>query len=186
AERPIALRKRLAYVWAALACIATALIATPLARYFDLANIVMLFLLTVVLVAVKWGRGPAVAAALISVASFDFFFVPPRFSFAVSDIQYLLTFAVMLAVGLITGQMTAGLRYQARIASYREQRARALYEFGRDMSSLLQTEQVVEAATKFIEGTFQAKVAILIPDEQERLQIAGGARGTLNIDVRAA
>jgi len=146
----------------------------------------MLFLLTVVLVAVKWGRGPAVAAALISVASFDFFFVPPRFSFAVSDVQYLLTFAVMLAVGLITGQMTAGLRYQARIASYREQRARALYEFARDMSSLLQTEQVVEAATKFIEGTFQATVAILVPDEQDRLQIAGSAGAALNIDVRAA
>jgi two-component system sensor histidine kinase KdpD len=186
ADFAIRARKRLAYLWTLLACVATALIAIPLLPYFDLANIVMLFLLTVVLVAVKWGRGPAVAAALISVASFDFFFVPPRFSFAVSDVQYLLTFAVMLAVGLITGQMTAGLRYQARIASYREQRARALYEFARDMSSLLQTEQVVEAATKFIEGTFQATVAILVPDEQDRLQIAGSAGAALNIDVRAA
>src|SRR5215831_10471881 len=178
------LRKRLAYLWTLLACVATALVAIPLLPYFDLANIVMLFLLTVVLVAVKWGRGPAVAAALISVASFDFFFVPPRFSFAVSDIQYLLTFAVMLAVGLITGQMTAGLRYQARIASYREQRARALYEFGRDMSSVLQTDQVVEAATKFIESTFQAKVAILIPDEHDRLQQAPRAGGALDIDLQ--
>jgi two-component system sensor histidine kinase KdpD len=186
ADQSTRLRKRLAYLWTLLACIATALIAIPLLPYFDLANIVMLFLLTVVLVAVKFGRGPAVAAALISVASFDFFFVPPRFSFAVSDIQYLLTFAVMLAVGLITGQMTAGLRYQARIASYREQRARALYEFARDMSSLLQTEQVVEAATKFIESTFHAKVAILIPDQQERLQIGGSTGAALNIDVRAA
>ena len=84
------------------------LVATPLLPYFDLANIVMLFLLTVVLVAVKWGRGPAVLAAFVSVATFDFFFVPPRFSFAVSDFQYLLTFAVMLAVALIIGQMTAG------------------------------------------------------------------------------
>ena len=87
-------------------------------------------------------------AAFVSVAGFDFFFVPPRFSFAVSDVQYLLTFAVMLAVALITGQMTAGLRYQARVASYREERARALYEFARDMSSLLQTDQVVEAANE--------------------------------------
>jgi two-component system sensor histidine kinase KdpD len=186
AEQPVRLKKRLAYLWAALACVATALIATPLALYFDLANIVMLFLLTVVLVAVKFGRGPAVAAALISVASFDFFFVPPRFSFAVTDIQYLLTFAVMLAVGLITGQMTAGLRYQARVASYREQRARALYEFARDMSSLLQTDQVVEAATKFIESTFQAKVAILIADDQERLQVPESAGAILGVDMRAA
>ena len=185
-EDPRRYTKRLAYVWTLLACLGTGLVATALRLYFDLANIVMLFLLTVVLVAVKFGRGPAVAAALISVASFDFFFVPPRFSFAVTDVQYLLTFAVMLAVGLITGQMTAGLRYQARIASYREQRARALYEFARDMSSLLQTEQVVEAASKFIESTFRAKVAILIPDDQDRLQQAARATGPLDIDLQVA
>ena len=129
--------KRLRYVWALAACAFTTLVATALLPYFDLANIVMLFLLTVVLVALKFGRGPAVLAAFVSVAAFDFFCVPPRLSFAVSDAQYLLTFAVMLAVALIIGQMTAGLRYQARIASYREERARSLYEFARDLSSLL-------------------------------------------------
>ncbi len=186
AEDPRRVTKRLAYVWTLVSCTVTTLVATPLRLYFDLANIVMLFLLTVVLVAVKFGRGPAVMAALVSVASFDFFFVPPRFSFAVTDIQYLLTFVVMLAVALITGQMTAGLRYQARIASYREERARALYEFARDMSSLLQTEQVVEAATKFIERTFQAKVAILVPDQENRLQLPAAAGFALSIDARAA
>jgi two-component system sensor histidine kinase KdpD len=186
AEDPRRVAKRLGYTWTLVACAATTLVATPLRAYFDLANIVMLFLLTVVLVAVKFGRGPAVMAALVSVASFDFFFVPPRFSFAVHDVQYLLTFVVMLAVALITGQMTAGLRYQARIASYREERARALYEFARDMSSLLQTEQVVEAATKFIASTFQAKIAILIPDEHDRLQVAAGAGPAPSIDLLAA
>ena len=72
--------KRLRYVWAVLACLATTLLATPLVSWFDLANIVMLFLLTVVLVALKWGRGPAVLAAFVSVATFDFFFVSPRLS----------------------------------------------------------------------------------------------------------
>jgi two-component system, OmpR family, sensor histidine kinase KdpD len=171
AEDPRRTAKRLRYLWALMGCIATALIATPLLPYFDLANIVMLFLLTVVLIAVKFGRGPAVLGAFVSVASFDFFFVPPRFSFAVTDAQYLLTLVVMLAIALITGQMTAGLRYQARIASTREERASALYEFARDMSSLLQTDQVVEAANKFIAGTFRANVAILIPDEHDRLQL---------------
>ncbi len=133
---PRRLAKRLNYLWTLLACIATTLLATPLRLYFDLANIVMLFLLVVVLIAVRFGRGPAVLAAFVSVASFDFFFVPPRFSLAVSDVQYLFTFVVMLAVALIIGQMTAGLRYQARVASYREERARVLYEFARDMSSL--------------------------------------------------
>ena len=79
------------------------------------------------LVALRCGRGPAVLAAFLNVAAFDFFFVPPRLSFAVTDVQYLLTFAVMLVVGLIIGQLTAGLRYQARIATHRERpRARAV------------------------------------------------------------
>ena len=145
----------------------------------------MLFLLTVVLVALKWGRGPAVLAAFVSVATFDFFFVPPRFSFAVSDIQYLLTFAVMLAVALIIGQMTAGLRYQARVASYREERARVLYEFAREMSSKLLTADVVESATRIIANTIRAKVAILVPDEQDRIQSAGREQA-LAIDIGAA
>jgi two-component system sensor histidine kinase KdpD len=185
-DDPRRIAKRMGYVWALAACVATSLVATPLLSYLDLANIVMLFLLTIVLVAVRFGRGPAVLAAFASVASFDFFFVPPRFSFAVSDAQYLVTFAVMLTVALITGQMTASLRYQARVASYREERARALYEFARDMSSLLQTDQVVEAATKFIADTFRTKVAILLPDQQDRVEPHDPGGLTLTTDLRVA
>ncbi|MET0440431.1 MAG: DUF4118 domain-containing protein, partial [Casimicrobiaceae bacterium] len=178
--------RRRRFVYAFLACVFTTAAAAPLHAWFDLANIVMLFLFTVVLVAIKLGRGPAVLAAFVSVACFDFFFVPPRFSFAVTDFQYLLTFAVMLAVALITAHMTAGLGYQARIASYREERARSLYEFARDMSSLLQTEDVVDAACKFIANTFRAEVAILLPDAHDRLRAApNGVRGGLVIDEGA-
>jgi two-component system, OmpR family, sensor histidine kinase KdpD len=177
--------KRLRYLLAFGACLATTLVAAPLHNFFDLANIVMLFLLTVVLVAMKLGRGPAVLAAFVSVALFDFFFVPPRFSFAVHDFQYLLTFAVMLAVALITGHMTADLRYQARVASYREERARGLYEFARGMSSLLQTEDVVEAAEKFIASTFRAKVAFLLPDARDQLRVLPGKGHGLAIDIGA-
>jgi two-component system sensor histidine kinase KdpD len=187
APDPRRARKRLNYLWTLLACVATILIATPLHAYFDLANIVMLFLLVVVIVAVKFGRGPAIMAAFVSVASFDYFFVEPRFSFAVTDVQYLFMFAVMLAVALVIGQMTSGLRYQARVASYREERARVVYEFARDMSSLLQTEQVVAAATKFIGSTFGAKVAILLPDDHERLTVISDETGGAgNVDVRVA
>ena len=79
---------------------ATTLLATPLLGHLDLANIVMLFLLTVLLIAVSLGRGAAVLAAVLSVLLFDIFFVPPRFSLAVNNIQYLVTFAVMLVTAL--------------------------------------------------------------------------------------
>ena len=122
------------------------MIALPLQPIFDLANIVMVFLLAVLVVAMRFGRGPAVFAAFLNVAVFDYCFVPPKLSFAVGDVQYLLTFVVMLVVGLVTGQLTAGLRYQARIATYREQRSRALFEVARDLSSVLTTGQCVEIA----------------------------------------
>jgi two-component system sensor histidine kinase KdpD len=165
------------YAIAAGASLLTALVATPLLPYLDLANIVMLFLLTAVLVAIRLGRGPSVLATVVGVAAFDFFFVPPRFSFAVSDFQYLITFAVMLVVGLITGHLTSGLRYQARVAMHREARSRALYEFARELSGALQTEQIFEITRDFIQRTFRAKATLILPDDHGRLQAPSIAPG---------
>jgi two-component system, OmpR family, sensor histidine kinase KdpD len=184
-DEPRRARKRIRYAWTILACAVTGLLANVLFPYFDLANIVMVFLLTVVLVAVRFGRGPAVLAAFVSVAIFDFFFVPPRFSFAVTDAQYLLTFGVMLAVALIIGQLTAGLRYQARVARHREERARVLYEFARDLASLLQTEQVVQTSIGVIARTFSAEVAMFVADTQDRLQFAGKSTADVTVDATA-
>ena len=157
------------YAWATAAVVAVTLVATPLFRFFDLANIVMLFLLTTVLVAIKLGRGPAAFAAVLNVAAFDFFFVPPRFSFAVTDVQYLLTFAVMLAVGLITGQLTAGLRFQARISSSRERRAQSLFELTRDLSAALVTTQVIEIGQAALKRDFGGAAIVLAMDDKDQL-----------------
>jgi two-component system sensor histidine kinase KdpD len=165
-------RKRLRYVWAALACALVTLLSMPLAVHFDRSNIVATYILAVVLVGMRFGRGPAALAAVLSVTAFDFFFVPPRYSFAVSDVQYLLTFAIMLAVGLITGQLTAGLRSQARVALHREERAAALYELARDLSGATQLEQVVRISDESIGRTFHVDAALLLPDAQGQLALA--------------
>ena len=175
------------YLVGALASLLTGLIATPLIPYFDLANIVMVFLLTVVLVAVRLGRGPVIIATIVGVGVFDFFFVPPRFSFAVSDLQYILTFIIMLIVGLITAHLTSNLRYQARVAVQRESRSRALYEFARALSGTLQTEQIFETTRQFIQRTFDAKATLLLPDNFGRLQLPtvlqGDASRSANLSV---
>lgn len=158
------------YALAAATCAATAVGTHQLVPYFDLANIVMVFLLSVVGVAVWLGRGPAVLAAFVNVAAFDFFFVVPRLSFAVADVQYLLTFVVMLVVGLVTGQLTAGLRFQARVATSRETRSRALFEAARDLSNMLTNEQAIEVARAVIGREFRAKVAIYVLDQRDRLK----------------
>jgi two-component system sensor histidine kinase KdpD len=179
--------KRLRYAWAGLACLAVTVGSVPLAQRFDRSNIVAIFILTVVLVAVRFGRGPAAMAAVLSVCAFDFFFVPPRLSFAVSDVQYLLTFGIMLAVGLITGQLTAGLRFQARVASHREERAGSLYEIARDLSGAVQIEQVVKISDESIERTFRASAAVLLPDASGKLAVTPSRADTaLEVDIGIA
>jgi two-component system sensor histidine kinase KdpD len=179
--------KQLRYLWAALVCVAVTLLSIPLAAHFDRSNIVAIFILSVVLVAVRFGRGAAALAAVLSVLSFDFFFVPPRFSFAVSDVQYILTFVIMLAVGLITGQLTAGLRFQARVAGHREERAGSLYEIARDLSGAVQIDQVVRISDESIERTFRASAALLLPNAAGQLAAASSrANAVLAVDLGIA
>ena len=168
-----------------LACVGTTLIATPLIGHLDLANIVMLFLLTVLLIAVTLGRSAAVLASVLSVLLFDIFFVPPRFSLAVANIQYLVTFAVMLATALITGQLAAGLKQKAREAEIREQRTKALYEIARDLAGALTLEQVVELAQSFVRRQFAAEASFLLADEYAHLQPAASVPAG-NVDLLLA
>ena len=97
-------------------------IAAIMDRHFERTNVVMVYLLAVVLVAVRFGRRAAVLAAMASVAAFDFFFVPPHLTFGVSDTQYLVTFGVMLVVALVIGTLTARLRQQGMTSREREWR----------------------------------------------------------------
>src|SRR5205814_7236959 len=104
--------------WIGYACaIGAAAICTLLGLLmrprFDLVNIAMVYLLAVVVIALQFSRGPAIAVSVLCVAAFDFLFVPPQGTFTVEDIQYLLTFAIMLAVGLVISGLAAHVRRQA-------------------------------------------------------------------------
>lgn len=160
------------YLAAAAICFATTELNHLLVPYFALSNVIMVHLLAVVLIATRYGRGPGVLASFLSVAAFDFFFVPPQLSFAVSDTQYLLTFIVMLVVALIISQLTARFRFEATIATYRERRTRALYDLGRELAGALTASQIIETAVGRLEPLFRAKVMLFIPDSEDRLRAA--------------
>src|SRR3954470_3683041 len=107
------------YAWAAAATAACTAAGLALRAYIDPVNIAMLYLLAVVVVALRFSRGAAIASALLCVLAFDFVFVPPYWSFAVNDAQYLVTFAILLAVGLvISGLVESGRAHgKARAAA---------------------------------------------------------------------
>jgi two-component system, OmpR family, sensor histidine kinase KdpD len=156
---------RSSYAMSLLICALTAGAAAPLHAVLELANIAMLFLLAVVVVAARYGLGPAILAAFANVAAFDFLYVSPRFSFSVGDAQYLVTFAVMLGVGLIIAQLTTGIRYQARVATRRERRMRTFYELARDLSGALLPEQIAEIAQRFARSEFAANTVLLVGND---------------------
>lgn len=159
-----------AYLGGIATCGAITLVAAALAGTLELANIAMLYLLGVIFAAVRLGRGPAVLVSLLSVGAFDYFFVPPTFSFSVSDTQYVLTFVVMLTAALVISHLTTSLHFQARVASWRERRTSAIYAMARELAAALTTSQILEIGGRHVHDVFQARVAILLPDSNEKVR----------------
>src|SRR5215470_2962389 len=120
--------------------------------FFELANQVMLYLLGIVVVATRYGRGPSLVASILSVAVLDFLFVPPVF-----------TFAVMLVVGLVTSSLAARIRMQADAARQREQRTAALYAMSRELASTRGLNELLKIAVRHISEVFRSQVVVLLP-----------------------
>jgi two-component system sensor histidine kinase KdpD len=160
---------RIGYLWAVVATAICTAIAWLMLSGFDLANLIMVYLLGVVVVAARYGRGPSVLSSFLSVVLFDFCFVPPRFSFAVSDSQYLVTFAVMLLVALVISRMTASTHHQAKIAGHRERRIASLYAMSRELAATRGEENILRIAVKHVAEVFEAQAVILLPDETGRI-----------------
>ncbi|PTB17036.1 two-component system sensor histidine kinase KdbD [Trinickia symbiotica] len=159
-----------AYAYAIGVCAAITIVASAALDRISLTNLVMLYLLGTIFTAARLGRGPGVLFSFLGVASFDFFFVPPRLSFTVSDTQYVLTFVVMLATSLTISHLTTSLRRQARIATLRERRTGAMFAMTRELGAALATVQIIEIGSRHVAEVFQARVAILLPDGTEKVR----------------
>jgi two-component system sensor histidine kinase KdpD len=158
------------YVWAVIVtgiCTAVAALMYP---YFDLSNLIMVYLLGVTVAGLRLGRGPSVLAAVLNVALFDFAFVPPRFTFAVSDVQYVVTFAVMLTVALVIATLVANVRQQTRVAGARERRTALLYAMSRELAATRGTSSMARTAVKHVAEVFECQAVVLLPDEGGRLR----------------
>jgi two-component system sensor histidine kinase KdpD len=174
AAQPSEKRRWPGYAWALGATAACTLLGMAMSPHFALVNIVMVYLLAVALVAVRQGRGPAIAASVLSVAAFDFFFVPPQLTFAVSDVQYLVTFGIMLAVGLIVSNLTASVRLQARVAGHRERRTALLYAMSRELAATRGLDAMARVAVRHVSEVFDSQVAVLLPDAGGRVRYPRG------------
>ena len=164
--------------WAALAISAACTgLAAVMFPYFALTNLVMIYLLGATIAALRLGQGPAILAAIANVVAFDFFFVPPRYSFAVSDLQYVVTFGVMLAVALTIATLMANVRAQTRVAGARERRTSLLYAMSRELAATRTLENLARVAIKHVAETFASRVVVLVPESGGRLRHPPGPPG---------
>jgi two-component system sensor histidine kinase KdpD len=150
------------------------LVALPLLNHVDIIDIVMIYMLGATLVALRLGRGPTLLTAVANIAAFDFLFVPPRFSFYVSDTQYLITFSVMLAVSIIIANLVAVVRKQSMAAGARARTSAALYSLSRELAAMRDADSMAATAARHVAGESHGAAVVLLRDKQGRLQQPGG------------
>lgn len=132
-------------------------------------NLVMVYLLTVVISALNFGRGPSILASLLSVLAFDFIFVPPYYTFAVSDTEYIITFIGLFAVGLVISELTARVRDQVESVQRRQVETASLYGLSRDLASAEALDTILQAIINNIAQTFDRDVVIFLPGANSKL-----------------
>jgi len=170
------------WYWSIGAVASSTMLGSLMSPYFDRTDIAMIYLLGIVITSMRTGRWPAFAATLLSVAAFDFFFVPPYFTFAVSDIHFVVTFGVMFIVANVITRLTMRIREQAEASRKREKNTAALYALSRKLAQERKKERIFDVATKHISEVFQSQIVILVLDKKGELAISETRVGTFALD----
>ncbi|MBP7688872.1 MAG: sensor histidine kinase KdpD [Thermoflexales bacterium] len=135
-------------------------------------NLVMIYLAAAVIAALYLGRGPSLLAALLSVLAFDFFFVPPRYTFSVSDTEYVLTFLGLFIVSLVISTMAVGAKEQAEAAREREAQTATLYAFSSALAAAASLDEIVSQIVMQLGENFSREIVVLLPENQH-LTVSG-------------
>jgi two-component system, OmpR family, sensor histidine kinase KdpD len=141
---------------------------------FHLSNLIMIYLLGVMITATGCGRGPAVLNSFLSVLAFDFFFVPPRFSFTVEEAQFIVTFIVMFLVAVVISHLADRLRQQTLVARHQERQANAMHGLSRQLASIRGSLEIFRVAVKYLSEIFDCPVMALQFNVLNKLKVIVG------------
>ena len=169
-----------AYAWSAAFIAGTTGLAAAVRAVYPVPDLEMLYLVAVMVTALRFGRGPSLLAAGLAVAAYDFFFVPPRFTFAVSDWRYLLTFGMMFGAGWLISTLTIRIRRQEIDAVAREERTRALFELGRELASAQGVDAAAVVAARNAAQAFDASAIVLMRGPGDALE----PRASVPVDAK--
>lgn len=155
----------------------------PLQEVVGLANMALLYVLVVVVIGSRYGRGPAIITALLSALLYAHVFVPPLFSLAITEPQYLLATAVLLVVAVLVGHLTAALKHKAEQLQARETQACALYELARRLTASLTPGEVEDIARRFLGTTLQAVDVRIVGENAPDEALSGITRSLLQASL---
>jgi two-component system sensor histidine kinase KdpD len=174
------------HAWAVGIVAAATALGWPFYHHWHVANtnVLMLYLLGVLWIATRHSRAAAVLASLLSVAAFDFCFVPPYFAFTVTDQQYIFTFAVMLVTALVIGALTVRVRAAADAARQRERRTASLLSLSRELAAARTTDAIVTATVRRVAELLGGRTILLLPDGDGRLLVRGDSSGQMTLDAK--
>jgi two-component system sensor histidine kinase KdpD len=146
-------------------------------------NILMLYLLGILWVATHLSRAAAVLASILSVALFDLVFVPPYYTFAVSDQQYLVTFAVMLAAALVISALADRVRTQVESSRQRERRTETLLSLSRDLAAARTIDDIVTTTVRHVSDAIGRRVVLLLARDGEKHRLVKAESDTTTTSV---
>ena len=174
------------YGWSALAVALATGVAWLMSGRFQTSDLALVYLLATVVVATRLGRGPSILTTALGVAVFDFCFVPPYFSLAVRDDPYLLTFGVMLVVGLIVSTLATRARDQAEAARSHAQWTASLHALSHALAAARDPVAIAASAVRHVEEALGGSAAVLLPREDGALLPPGGETRALDEEEREA
>ena len=152
--------------------------------YLEVVDLAMIYLLGVVIVAGRTGRWPSFFAALLSVAAFDFFSIPPYYTFTVHNVRYFITFVVMFMIAFVISRLTHRVRDQADASRQREKRTAAVYSLSQKFVHERGIEKLCAIAIRHISEVFSSQVVVLVPGERGKLTIPATGQDTFALDEK--
>ncbi|MFO0744120.1 MAG: sensor histidine kinase KdpD [Myxococcota bacterium] len=175
------------YGWAVLIIALATLLSYFGKHVLEIPDVAMLYVLGVVLVALRFGSGPSLVASALSVACYDFFFVPPTLGFSVTDTRHFLTFATMFGIGAIISTLAGRIRRQTAATRDREARTAALFKLVRDLSVGAEAVEVATTAAQHTSEVFGCDVAVMTrpPEDEDELVVLGASPGMTPLDPSA-
>ncbi len=150
------------------------------------ANLVMIYMLAVVFVSSRCGAIHSSIAATMAVLLFDVIFVPPYWSFSVHDSEYILTFTVMLFVGLLTSTLASRARNQAELSRRNERRMEAVSRLSRQLANALQPKDLIPAVEAAASEVLGGSCLLFLPDVQRQIKPVLSDRTSFGADPTEA